>query len=174
MNVLPKLRVAFASPRSRSSFSCYAQNFLSSTTNPSNPMHMYNALYFLQHTCTKKLLSISGHCVPVKCCMFLVSRITGWLGTYKGKNVSKMGPKRGHHICIPPPHCILTQMFRGISKLKHYTSNKKKYPVQGDSHKCKRMSNIVIPIHNHSKDTKKTKYDRLSLHRDPVSYALGT
>ena len=24
------------------------------------------------------------YCVPVKCCMFFVSRITGWLGTYKG------------------------------------------------------------------------------------------
>ena len=36
-------------------------------------MHMYNALYFLPHTCTKKI----GYCVPVKCCMFLVSRITG-------------------------------------------------------------------------------------------------
>ena len=42
-----------------------------------NPMHMYNALYFLQHTCTKKLMSLSGYCVLVKCCMFLVSRITG-------------------------------------------------------------------------------------------------
>ena len=40
-------------------------------------MHMYNALYFLPHTCTKKLMSLSGYCVPVKCCMFLVSRITG-------------------------------------------------------------------------------------------------
>ena len=52
--------------------------------NPSNPMHMYNALYFLQHTSTKKLMSLSGYCVPVKCCMFFVSRITRWLGTYKG------------------------------------------------------------------------------------------
>ena len=40
-------------------------------------MHMYNALYFLPHTCTKKLMSLSRYCVPVKCCMFLVSRITG-------------------------------------------------------------------------------------------------
>ena len=40
-------------------------------------MHAYNALYFLQHTCTKKLMSLCGYCVPVKCCMFLVSRITG-------------------------------------------------------------------------------------------------
>ena len=47
-------------------------------------MHMHNALYFLQHTCIKKLMSLSGYCVPVKCCMFFVSRITGWLGIYKG------------------------------------------------------------------------------------------
>ena len=40
-------------------------------------MHMYNALYFLQHTCTEKLMSLSGYCVPVDCCMFLVSRIMG-------------------------------------------------------------------------------------------------
>ena len=41
-------------------------------------MHMYNALFFLQHTYTKKLISLSGYCVPsVKCCMFLVSRIMG-------------------------------------------------------------------------------------------------
>ena len=51
---------------------------------PSNPMYMHNALYFQQHTCTKKSLSLSGYCVPVKCCMFLVSRITVWLGTDKG------------------------------------------------------------------------------------------
>ena len=31
----------------------------------------------LPFTCTKKLMSLSGYCVPVKCCMFLVSRITG-------------------------------------------------------------------------------------------------
>ena len=43
----------------------------------SKSMHMYKALYFLPHTCTKKLMSLSGYCVPVKCCMFLVSRITG-------------------------------------------------------------------------------------------------
>ena len=43
----------------------------------SKSMHTYNALYFLQHTCTKKLMSLCGYCVPVKCCMFLVSRITG-------------------------------------------------------------------------------------------------
>ena len=43
----------------------------------SKSMHMYNALYFLPHTCTKKLMSLSGYCVSVKCCMFLVSRITG-------------------------------------------------------------------------------------------------
>ena len=66
------------------------------------------------------------------------------------------------------------QVVQATFALKCYTSNKKKYLVQGDIHKCKRMSNIVIPIHNHSKDTKKTKYNRLSLHRDPVSYALGT
>ena len=40
-------------------------------------MHMYNALYFVPHTYTKKLMSLSGYCVPVKGCMFLVSRITG-------------------------------------------------------------------------------------------------
>ena len=40
-------------------------------------MHMYNALYFLSHTCTRKWMSLSGYCVPVKCCMFVVSRITG-------------------------------------------------------------------------------------------------
>ena len=66
------------------------------------------------------------------------------------------------------------QVVQATFVLKHYTSNKKKYLVQGDIHKCKRMSNIVIPIHNHSKDTKKTKYNRLSFHRDSVSYALGT
>ena len=43
----------------------------------SKSMHMYKALYFLPHTCPKKLMSLSGYCVPVKCCMFLVSRITG-------------------------------------------------------------------------------------------------
>ena len=107
-------------------------------------MHMHNALCFRQHTCTKKLMSLSGYCVPVKCCMFLVSRITWY-----------------------------QQVVQATFVLKHYTSSKKKYLVQGDIHKCKRMSNIVIPIHNHSKDTKKTKYNLLSLHHDPVSYALG-
>ena len=72
----------------------------------------------------------------------------------------------------PPP--LHSQVVQATFVPKHYTSNKKKYLVQGDIQKCKRMSNIVIPIHNHSKDTKKIKYNRLSLHRDPVSYALGT
>ena len=42
-----------------------------------------------------------------------------------------------------------------VSASPYYTSNKKKYLVQGDIHKCKTMSNIVIPIHNHSKHMKK-------------------
>ena len=75
---------------------------------------------------------------------------------------------------LPPNVSWYQQVVQATFVLNHYTSNKKKYLVQGDMHKCKRMSNTVIPIHNHSKDTKKTTYNRLSLHRDPVSYTLGT
>ena len=93
----------------------------------------------------------------------------------------KWAQKRSSYLHPPPPplhsHTNVSwyqQVVQATFVLKHYTSNKNQYLVQGDIHKCKRMSNIVIPIHNHSQDTKKTKHNRLSLHRDPVSYALGT
>ena len=94
--------------------------------------------------------------------------------------MSKWAQKEVIVFAPPPPlhsHTNVSwyqQVVQATFVLKHYTSNKKKYVVQGDIHKCKRMSNIVIPIHNHSKDAKKMRYNRLSLHRDPVSYALGT
>ena len=151
MNVLPKLRVDVCARLLLHRDPVPLSLVMSKTKkHPSNPMHMYNALYFLQHTCTKKLMSLSGYCVPVKCCMFLVSRITGWLGTY-----NKNGPQKE---VIPPPPPLQShtnvswyqQVVQATFVLKHYTSNKKKYLVQGDIHKCKRMSTIVIPIHNHS------------------------
>ena len=71
-SVIPPLflpwQLDFASPRSH-----YCMNVTECFVFPS----LLPLPSLLPHTCTKKLMSLSGYCVPVKCCMFLVSRITG-------------------------------------------------------------------------------------------------